>query len=260
LAPPELHGIWLGRRGYAETYQLQCRLLELRRNQQLRDVLLLLEHEPTITSGKGGHASNIRAAEDLLAQRGVVLQQTDRGGDVTVHAPGQLVAYPIVELPAGQRDVRKYVRGLAEVMRKLVARHGIDAGSIDAYIGLWADAKSIDRWPGAEHAQQAVKLGAIGVRISRWVTMHGFALNYATDMSLFQLIVPCGISSLGVASVQQLRGSSPTPAEEAPFAHRFLAEQFSFAAGSFESLTSTPLEELPARLQRLHTSAPTTVA
>jgi lipoyl(octanoyl) transferase len=161
------------------------------------------------------------------------------------------VAYPIVELPAGQRDVRRYVRGLADVMRKLVARHGIDAGSIEAYIGLWADADSIGHWPGAEGAQRPVKLGAIGVRISRWVTMHGFALNYATDMSLFQLIVPCGISSLGVASVQQLRGASPTPAEEAPFAHQLLAEQFSFAVGPFQSAATIPLDALPEQLQSL---------
>jgi lipoyl(octanoyl) transferase len=244
----DLHGVWLGRRAYDETYHLQNALLEKRRSGEIGNVVLLLEHEPTITSGRSAHPENVRASTAGLAARNVHLQLTNRGGDVTVHAPGQLVAYPILELPSSQRDVRKYVRGLAQVMRRLVARHGIDAGSIDAYIGLWADAASITHWPGAEAAERPVKLGAIGVRISRWITMHGFALNYTTDMSLFDLVVPCGIRALGVASVEQLTGTSPNVADEAPYAHQFIAEQLELLPATFESFTEEPLETLPSEL------------
>src|SRR5690606_22587005 len=127
------------------------------------------------------------------------------GGDVTLHAPGQLVAYPIVSLAAhGPKDVRRYVNNLTSCMQQLVAQFGIDAGKMPDMIGLWADQANLSQWSGKERAVAPVKLGAIGVRISRWVTMHGFALNLTTDLSLFQLIVPCGISSHPVSSVEAL--------------------------------------------------------
>jgi lipoyl(octanoyl) transferase len=243
-----LHGLWLGRRGYAEVYALQASLLAHRRSQAGVDVVLLLEHEATITAGKGFHADNLRATAEVLAARGVEYCATDRGGDITVHAPGQLVAYPIVELPPGQRDVRRYVKGLSEVMRALVARHGIDAGMIPEYIGLWADAESVTHWPGPEAVTRPVKLGAIGVRISRWVTMHGFALNYSTDLQLFDLIVPCGIRNLGVGSVEALRGSAPRLVDEAKVAHELLAERYGFALAPFRDCSQTGLGELEREL------------
>ncbi len=210
-----LHAVWLGRRPYAETYALQLQLHEYTKTAE-HDTLLLLEHEPTITQGRGAHAEHLLAAPALLAERGVALTQTDRGGDITLHAPGQLVAYPIVNLGAqGPKDVRRYVNHLTSCMQQLVAQFGVDAGKMPEMIGLWADQADYSKWPGDEQATAPVKLGAIGVRISRWVTMHGFALNLTTDLSLFQLIVPCGISSHPVSSIEMLTGHTPSVAQVA---------------------------------------------
>jgi lipoyl(octanoyl) transferase len=151
---------------------------------------------------------NLLVSEAVLRARGVELAFTDRGGDITLHAPGQLVGYPIVDLRPDRCDVRRYVADLAECMRRVVAAHGVASGAVPSLVGLWADAATPGEWRGAEAAARPSKLGAIGVRISKWVTMHGFALNLTTDLTLFDLIVPCGISQFGVASLQSLTGSS----------------------------------------------------
>lgn len=225
----ELDGLWLGRQPYAAVHALQERLFAARKAGSIRDTVLLLEHTPVITYGRGAHAEHVLFPESELARRGVDVVHTGRGGDVTVHAPGQLVAYPIVDLAPDRCDVRRYVRDLAEVMRRLVAEHGVSAGLIDRYVGLWVDAASPERWPGAEQARTPAKLGAIGVRISRWITMHGFALNATTDLGAFGMIVPCGIVEHGVTSITDLLGSSPsveTLAHESldPFREIFEAE------------------------------------
>jgi lipoyl(octanoyl) transferase len=163
---------------------------------------------------------------------------TARGGDLTLHAPGQLVAYPILSLAPDRQDVRRYVRDLTEVMRRLCAEHGIGAGALDEYIGLWADAEKPTLWDQLT-ASTPVKLGAIGVKISRWVTMHGFALNLTTDLSLFRLIVPCGIREHGVASVAQLSGAAPDMRETAARAVRAFSDVF--------DADVTPLEDLTAQ-------------
>jgi lipoyl(octanoyl) transferase len=162
---------------------------------------------------------------------------TARGGDVTLHAPGQLIAYPILSLAPDRQDVRRYVRDLTEVMRRLCAEHGIGAGALDDYIGLWADAEEPARWD-QQSARTPVKLGAIGVRISRWVTMHGFALNLTTDLSLFRLIVPCGIREHGVASVAQLSGAQPSVREAATRALAAFADVFDADVEPLEDLTA----------------------
>ncbi|HVZ34877.1 MAG TPA: lipoyl(octanoyl) transferase LipB, partial [Polyangiaceae bacterium] len=181
-------GVWLGRRRYAPTYALQCELFELRKQGALEDVVLCLEHEPVITLGRGAHPEHLLASRAELADRGIDVETTDRGGEITLHAPGQLVCYPIVGLAPDRCDVRRYVRDLTACMRALIAPHRIDAGEIPGLIGLWVDAASSAHWPGASEARVPQKIGAIGVRLSRWVSMHGFALNLSPDLGLFRLI------------------------------------------------------------------------
>ena len=222
-----LHGEWLGRQRYAPVHELMQRYHEERRAGSRSDTVLFVEHEPVITMGRGAAAEHVLLPRELLSARGVDLIDTGRGGDVTLHAPGQLVCYPILDLSPDRQDVRRYVGDLTETMRRLAASFGVDAGAIPddkALIGLWVDATEPSRWPGAKDARRLAKLGAIGVRISRWITMHGFALNLSTDLELFGLIVPCGISQHGVTSVQALTGAAPTVASMVAPALETLAE------------------------------------
>src|SRR5208282_4304626 len=181
--------------------------------------LLLLEHDPVVTLGRGAHAENVLISREQLTQQGVDLEETGRGGDVTYHAPGQLVAYPIFDLHPDRCDVRRYVRDLARVMIALARDAGVDASFIEGdakLVGVWADEASPGAWAGdpraAGGATRPAKIGAIGVRISRWVTMHGFAFNVSTDLAGFDLIVPCGISQYGVTSLVAL-GRRPASVE-----------------------------------------------
>lgn len=188
----------LGRVPYGEAHALQQRLQEARIEGRIPDVLLMLEHEPVITLGRGAKVGNVLLAQEMLAARGVELHETGRGGDVTYHGPGQLVGYPILDLSPDRRDVRRYVRDLEEVMIGVAADHGLAAERIEGLNGTWLrDPELGDR-----------KLGAIGVRISRWVTMHGFALNVTTNLDHFALIVPCGIRGKGVTSLERELGRS----------------------------------------------------
>ena len=185
-----------GRVPYGEALALQRRLVEDRKAGRVGDTLLLLEHPHVLTIGvkKDGRA-HILAAPDRLAALGVEVVDTGRGGDVTYHGPGQLVGYPIIDLSPDRRDVHRYVRDLEEVMIRLCADFGIDAGRIPGMSGTWVGA-----------GPDARKIGAVGVRISRWVTSHGFAFNVTSDLDFFNLIVPCGIADRGVTSLQSLTG------------------------------------------------------
>jgi lipoyl(octanoyl) transferase len=187
----------LGRIGYAEGLELQKTLVEDRRAGRIGDTLLLLEHPPVITLGvkTRGQQTNIIASPAELARRGVEVFETGRGGDVTYHGPGQLVGYPIFDLRPDRCDVHRYVRDLEEALIIAVGKLGVHAGRVQGLTGVWVGPS------GREE-----KLAAIGVRISRWITSHGFALNVAPDLRHFQLIVPCGIADRGVTSLEQLLG------------------------------------------------------
>jgi lipoyl(octanoyl) transferase len=230
----ELRGIWLGRRRYADALALQEQLFAERLAGGGEDTVLLLEHEPVVTQGRGAKLEHLLATPELLAARGIELYSSNRGGDVTLHAPGQLVAYPIVDLNPDRRDVRRWVRGLTETMRRLALELGVASGVHPEHIGLWADRQRPTAFTSIDDAREPVKLGAIGVRISRWVTMHGFALNLVNDLSLYDVIVPCGIREHGVASVASLGGRAVTPEELAPRALSVLAEVTGAHAGALE--------------------------
>jgi lipoyl(octanoyl) transferase len=211
---------WLGRIRYADAHTLQERLLAARVRGEVGDTLLLLEHDPVVTLGRGAHAENVLVPRAELERRGVDLVETARGGDVTYHGPGQLVAYPIFDLHPDRLDVRRYVRDLARVMIALAGAHGVGASFLEGdskLVGVWVDEASPARWPGDPReeggASRPAKLGAIGVKLSRWVTMHGFAFNVSTDLAGFGLIVPCGITRYGVTSLEGLGKPAP-PVED----------------------------------------------
>jgi lipoyl(octanoyl) transferase len=203
----------LGLISYADALELQRVLVEDRKAGRIPDTLLLLQHPHVVTIGvKKDGRRNIVATPDTLAALGVEVFETGRGGDVTYHGPGQLVGYPIIDLNPDRRDVHRYVRDLEEVMIRVCADFGLTAGRIAGLSGAWiGDAK----------------IGAIGVRISRWVTSHGFAFNVTTDLDFFRLIVPCGIADRGVTSLAGATGTEPAMAEvETRFVERF-ADVFS---------------------------------
>ena len=173
---------------YENGMRLQQKLVEMRQRDEIADQLLLLEHPPVITLGRGGDETNLLATPDHLAAEGVRFYETTRGGDITYHGPGQIVGYPILHLGENNRDVRKYVSALEEVLIRTVAEYGITAERVDGRRGIWV---------GND------KIAAIGVRIARWVTSHGWALNVSTNLDHFRLITPCGIQGMGVTSIEQ---------------------------------------------------------
>jgi len=197
--------VQLGTVDYATGLRLQQELVDLRKAEKIGDVLLLLEHSPVITLGRNAKAANVIASTELLAQRGVELFECDRGGDVTFHGPGQIVGYPIFDLrgfatPDGRRKTLgavEFVRRLEEVLIRTCADFAIATNRIASLTGVWTN-----------HEAAQAKIAAIGVHIARFVTSHGFALNVNTDLSFFNLIIPCGITSKPVTSMQHELGHS----------------------------------------------------
>jgi len=202
----------LGLVPYGEALQLQKALVEERRAGRVPDLLLLLQHPAVITLGvRRDSRLHVTASEGQLAMHGIEVHETGRGGDVTYHGPGQIVGYPILDLRPDRCDVHRYVRDLEKVMIRVCADYGVAAHRVEGLSGAWV---------GTE------KIGAIGVRISRWITSHGFAFNVNTRLEDFQLIVPCGIANRGVTSLGKLLGEAPSITDvEDRFIRRF-AEVF----------------------------------
>jgi lipoyl(octanoyl) transferase len=210
----------LGTLDYSTALELQEHLVELRKAERVGDVLLLLEHTPVITLGRNANTANILASSELLAQRGVEVFECDRGGDVTFHGPGQLVGYPIFDLrglPSADEKRKtlgavEYVRRLEEVLIRTCADFGVPAKRIKGLTGVWTawgqtfSAVEVER--SATATASEAKIAALGVHISRGITSHGFALNVNTDLTFFNLIIPCGIASKPVTSLQQETGKA----------------------------------------------------
>lgn len=186
----------LGRRGYGPVLELQRELCRQRIAGELdHDLLLLVEHEPVVTLGRGTRTSSLPIPAAALAARGLEVFEVERGGDVTVHAPGQLVGYPILDLRSHRPDLHWYLRQLEETLIRALAELGVPAERSAGRTGVWTG--------GTRR-----KIASIGIHVKQWVTFHGFALNVTTDLSLFDLIVPCGLSGITMTSVSRERGGA----------------------------------------------------
>ncbi len=205
----------LGRVEYEDGLNLMRLFAEARQREVVGDSLLLLEHPPVLTLGRAAKRENILATDAQLAAEGVEIFETNRGGDVTYHGPGQLVGYPIFFLPPGRQDVRRYVRDVESCIIRTLDGYGLKAGSIPKWPGVWL---------GGEGSPDARKIAAIGVHLARWLTTHGFALNVNTHLEHFRFIIPCGIREAGVTSMQRELGRAvPVPEVEEALARHFCA-------------------------------------
>jgi len=197
----------LGLVNYEKAYYLQKRLHKFRREGRIDDILILLEHEPVVTIGRGGKKDNILVSEEFLQSKGIRVFEIDRGGDVTLHCPGQLVGYPILDLKFHGENIHRYLRNLEEVIIRSLKVYGVDGQRIENHTGVWVGEK---------------KIASIGIGIKGWVTFHGFSLNINSDLSYFSLIRPCGFESRTATSMSEILGS---PVEPKDF-HYQLIEHF----------------------------------
>jgi lipoyl(octanoyl) transferase len=248
----------LGTQDYSTALKLQQKLVQLRKLNQIGDVLLLLEHPPVITLGRNAKSANILVSPEFLVQRGVEVVECDRGGDVTIHAPGQLIGYPIFDLrafttPEGERKTLgaiEFVRRMEEALIRTCADFRIPASRIAKLTGVWTTSPSADAEPA--------KIAAIGIHISRAVTSHGFALNVNTDLSFFNLIVPCGLIAKPVTSFEQETGAAVSLDRVAESISRNFGHVFHrqiLWLDSLEALLGPPLgipARPPAHLRKLH--------
>jgi len=220
----------VGLMGYAEAERLQRRIVAARKADAVPDVLVICEHPHVITLGRNGRREHLLASEHLLRQMGVEFHETNRGGDITYHGPGQLVAYPILNLTEMRRDLVWYLRRLEEAMIRASAEYEVTAERRAGRTGVWVET--------AEAGEE--KLGAIGVHVSRWVTSHGLAYNVTTDLRYFDLIVPCGIQDKRATSLERLRGQGVNLKDVTPRIVRHLGDCFDrdFRAETLKGLCS----------------------
>ena len=193
LRSKPLSFIDLGRQTYRPVWEYQQKLQRLRIEQKIPDTLLFVEHNPVYTIGKNGTDLHVIASENFLKSKGIEVVQVDRGGDVTYHGPGQLVGYPIFDLHQHRKSVSFFMRQMETVFIETLKHWGIEAQRSDGYTGVWICDE---------------KIVAMGVRISRWVTMHGFALNVSTELDDFSGIIPCGIFHRGITSLEKYLGQT----------------------------------------------------
>ena len=198
----------IGRTKYAEAWELQKQIFSARLEQRISDVLLLTEHDPVFTLGKGADGNHLLANDNELSEKKIDMFWIDRGGDVTFHGPGQIVGYPILDLNQHYQDIHRYLRDLEEMIIRTLNDYGIAGGREKEFTGVWV---------------KNDKIAALGVKVSKWITMHGFAFNVSTDLSFFDRIIPCGIFHKGVTSLQQVLG---TPVD-IPEVHHHLVKHFS---------------------------------
>jgi lipoate-protein ligase B len=211
----------LGRTKYADAWALQQRVFDARLVRAVPDVLLLTEHDHVYTVGKGGDANHILANDAELLEKNIDVFAIDRGGDVTYHGPGQLVGYPILDLNNYYLDIHRYLRDIEEALIATLASLGVESGRSEGYTGVWVKNE---------------KIAAIGVKVSRWITMHGFALNVSTDLSFFDRIIPCGIFHKGVTTLDHLIPSGVGMDEvKSVFIHHF-AELFKVNAAQWSRM------------------------
>jgi lipoyl(octanoyl) transferase len=199
----------LGSITYAEAAALQQRFVAARKANAIPDLLLFCEHPHVITLGRNGKREHLRVSDDLLRDKCVEFHHSNRGGDITYHGPGQIVAYPILDLNGIRRDVVWYVRQLEECMIGATSTFGIPAFRVPGRTGVWV--RGTDSQNSCSPTPE--KLAAIGVHISRWVTSHGFAYNVSTDLRFFDLITPCGIPDCRATSLEKLLGISISRAD-----------------------------------------------
>src|SRR5271154_3325375 len=226
---------------YAPPCALQRQLVEARKAGHIPDVLLFCEHPHVITVGRNGKKEHLRASNHLLSQMNVTFHESDRGGDITYHGPGQIVGYPILDLTEHRRDVRWYVQLLEEMMIRTSAEFGIVARRVEGRHGLWVDIA----------ADQEEKLAAIGVHLSRWVTSHGFAYNVSTDLRYFDLIVPCGIPGKRATSLERqlnhaIRTDEVRPRLAAHFGELFERNMLQVSRAALEEKLQHHIQHAPA--------------
>ena len=246
----------LGTLGYAEALELQNALRDARQRGQVGDTLLLLEHYPVYTRGRRTEAGELPMGEEWYAMQGIEVADTDRGGAVTYHGPGQLVAYPVIDLAAWGDDVHAYVRRLEQVMTGALAEHGVPAQIFDGLTGVWTAGEppipvgepgpqGTPVGPASEAGspgEMARKIGSIGIHIQRGVTTHGLAVNVANDLQPFEWIVPCGIEYVRMTSLSREHGAEQSTAEFGETIARHFAEVFGLRAEGVE------LDDLEARV------------
>lgn len=222
MALPPLEVRWLGKLDYLSAWNLQRALAEQRLNGEIPDTLLLLEHPPTFTLGRSADSSNLLVSPSELEREGFALVQSDRGGDITYHGEGQLVGYPILNLrePPHHQDLHRYLRDLEEVLIRALSCFGVEGARFEGYTGVWVGMGT----PTPE------KIAAIGVKASRWITQHGFALNVSSNLSHFQKIVPCGIQGYGVTSLERVAGQEWNLEEVMPAIVEAFCEVFGYEA------------------------------
>jgi lipoate-protein ligase B len=220
-----LNIINLGRTRYQTVWDLQKNLVQSRADKTIPDTLLVTEHEPVLTMGRGTDRRNLLVSDDDLRARGIDLHEIERGGDITFHGPGQAVLYPIIDLRERERDVRRYLRDLEQFVIEALFDFGLTASVKEGLTGIWVN----------DH-----KVGAIGVAVSKWITYHGVAINVNTDLDYFKLINPCGITEYPVGSVSQLVGREIKLAHFNELLVQHFCDYFDYEPVKTDSMTKIP--------------------